>query len=250
MKPSDDEVRRIQRVYQGYQDSGAASMRWDKRNPGNRAIVAERHSAVRRLLSDRGWLPLKDRRVLEVGCGAGAELARLLELGAEPANLYGVDLLAQRISDARARYPGLRFGVANAEHLGFPDSHFDLVMAFTLFSSILDGGMARQIATEMVRVLNPGGAVLWYDFRYDNPRNPNVRGIPRPRIEALFPEAQLRIRSTTLLPPLARRLWRATPLIYPMLAILSPLRTHYVGLLLRPPPRPAGDGGPSGSPPR
>ncbi len=235
MKHSDDEVQRIQRVYQGYQESGAATTRWDKRNPGNRAIVAERQSAVRRLLRDRGWLPLTDRRVLEVGCGAGAELARLLELGAEPKNLYGVDLLAERISDARARYPGLHFGVANAEHLGFPDSHFDLVMAFTLFSSILDGVMARQIATEIVRVLKPGGAVLWYDFRYDNPRNPNVRGVPRPRIEALFPESQLRLRSTTLLPPLARRLGRATPLIYPMLAIVPLLRTHYVGLVLRAP---------------
>ena len=31
---------------------------------------------------------------------------------------------------------------------------------------------------EMARVLQPGGAVLWYDLRVNNPRNPDVRRVP------------------------------------------------------------------------
>jgi len=38
----------------------------------------------------------------------------------------------------------------------------------------------------------------------------------------------------TLLPPLARRLGPATPLAYPVLAALPPLRSHLIGLLRKP----------------
>jgi hypothetical protein len=83
-------------------------------------------------------------------------------------------------------------------------------------------------------VLRPGGAVLWYDFRYGNPRNPNVRGLRRAEIAALFPGFDERLELVTLMPQLARRLGRITSVAYPALARLRPLRTHYVGLLIKP----------------
>ena len=169
-----------------------------------------------------------------MGCGSGKVLASLLALGAQPENLCGVDLLPDRIAEAQQRYPALQFQCANAEHLDFPDDHFDLVLLFTVFSSILDGQMARNVAHEVSRVLRPSGAVLWYDFRYNNPRNPNVRGITLARIHHLFPELEMHLRTITLLPPLARRLGRLTPMLYPLLAAIPPLRTHYLGLLVKP----------------
>ena len=123
---------------------------------------------------------------------------------------------------------------ANAEQLGFPDGAFDLVLLFTVFTSILDDRMARSVAREVERVLKPGGAVVWYDFRYDNPWNPNVRGMTKATIRSLFADFELKLQMVTLLPPLARRLGRATSILYPVLAAVPLLRTHYLGLLVKP----------------
>ena len=231
---SDHEVRRIKQVYRIYRESHTIQAQWDESNPGNRAILRERQRTIRSLLSAHGFFPLADRRVLDVGCGSGKVLASLLELGARPDNLYGVDLLPERIAEAQQHYPDLHFQCANAEQLEFPDTSFDLVLLFTVFSSILDGQMACNVAHEVFRVLRPGGAVLWYDFRYDNPRNPNVRGMTKRHIETLFPGLHMRLHTITLFPPLARRLGRLTPVLYPVLAAIPPLRTHYLGLLVKP----------------
>ncbi len=230
---TDHEVERLTHVYRTYRESHAIQAQWDESNPGNRAILRERQWAIRHLLSTHGFLPLTGRRVLEVGCGSGKVLANLLELGARPENLYGVDLLPERIAEAEQHYPDLHLQCANAEQLEFPDASFDLVLLFTVFSSILDGQMACKVAHEVSRVLRPGGAVLWYDFRYDNPRNPNVRGMIKRHIETLFPGLHMRLHTITLLPPLARRLGRLTPVLYPVLAAIPPLRTHYLGVLVK-----------------
>lgn len=228
------EVERIAAAYRGYAADGAHAGRWDPANAGNRAIVAERDRALGALLAAHRLLPLGARRVLEVGCGTGEILAGLVALGAEPARLRGVDLLADLVVEARRRHPGLRFDVANAEApLGAPASE-DLVLLYTVLTSILDAGMARRVAAEVDRVLVPGGAVVWYDFRVANPRNPHVRGVGRAEIARLFPGYALHLRSLTVLPPLARRLGRAVRWAYPALARVPALRTHYLGLLRKP----------------
>src|ERR1700704_537662 len=65
------------------------------------------------------------RRVLEVGCGAGVDLARFARGGA---NVIGVDLAPSAIALARANFeqqslPG-EFQVADGEQLPFPDGSF------------------------------------------------------------------------------------------------------------------------------
>ena len=232
--PSDHEVQRLAQVYRTYRESHAIQAQWDESNPGNHAILRERQRGIRRLLSTHGFLPLTGRRVLEVGCGSGKVLASLLELGAQPENLYGMDLLPERIAEAQQHYPDLSFQCANAEQLEFPETSFDLVLLFAVFSSILNEQMSCNVAYEVSRVLRPGGAVLWYDFRYDNPRNSNVRGMNKRDIETLFLDFHMRLHTITLLPLLARRLGRLTLVLYPALASVPPLRTHYLGLLVKP----------------
>ena len=66
------------------------------------------------------------RRVLEVGCGAGVDLARFAKGGAI---VTGVDLAPSAIDLARANFdqqglPG-EFQVADGEQLPFPDGSFD-----------------------------------------------------------------------------------------------------------------------------
>ncbi len=226
------ETERIARAYQEME--ARAGGRWSGANPGNRRILAERRRAFKRLLTGAGWTPLGDRRVIEVGSGTGSELAWLVEVGARPSRLVGVDLLANRVAVARQAYPEIEFHEGNAEHLDFADASFDLALAITIFSSILDRTMARNVAAEIVRVLKPGGGLLWYDVRYDSVSNPNVKAVPRRRIQELFPGFQGSLRSVTLLPPLARRLGPATRLVYPALSMLPPLRSHLIGLLRKP----------------
>ena len=226
------EVDRIARAYQEME--ARAGARWSLANRGNQMILNERRRAFGRLLESAGWLPLGDRMVMEVGSGTGWELAQLVELGAKPARLVGVDLLPDRVATARHDYPLIQFHQANAEELDFPDGSFDLVMAITIFSSILDRAMARNVASEIARVLKPGGGLLWYDVRYDSVSNPNVKAVPRSRVKELFLGFRGRLATITLLPPLARRLGPATPVAYPVLAALPPLRSHLVGLLRKP----------------
>ncbi len=223
------ETDRIARAYRELE--ATAGSRWDLRNRGNQLVLAERRRLAAKLIEDAGWVPLSKGRVLEVGCGAGSELAWMLELGASPTNLVGVDLLLDRVAAARRTYPQLEFHVGNAEPLEFPDRRFDLVMAFTVFTSILDESMARNVASETQRVLKPGGGLLWYDFRYNSPANRNVRGVGSKRVHDLFPDLKGDLQTVTVLPPLARRLGPLTGRAYPVLASVAPLRSHLMGLL-------------------
>jgi hypothetical protein len=52
-------------------------------------------------------------------------------------------------------------------------------------------------------------------------------------IHRVFPDFDLALQTTTLLPPLARRLGRLTTALYPKLARIRWLRTHYVGVLTK-----------------
>jgi ubiquinone/menaquinone biosynthesis C-methylase UbiE len=225
-------VAETDRIAKAYRELEAtAGSRWDLGNRGNQLNLAERRRLATSLLSAAGWIPMAGRRVLEVGSGGGSELAWLLELGAPPSMLVGVDLLPDRVAAARLTYPQLEFHAANAEHLDFPDGGFDLVMAFTVFSSILDSSMAGNVASEIQRVLKPGGGLLWYDFRYNSPANRHVRGVGAAQVRELFPALKGDLHTLTVLPPVVRRLGPLTSAVYPALATVPPLRSHLMGLL-------------------
>lgn len=227
----DAETDRLKKVYQDYHANPVRQTQWSMENPGNRAIWDERRRVIHQVLRESSFLPLEDKRILEIGCGGGRMLAEFLAWEARPENLYGVDLLADRIESARQQYPEFHFECANAENLNFPDTMFDLVLFFTVLSSILDESMQERVAAEARRVLKKGGAILWYDFRYNNPANPHVRGMTRSDLRRLFPGFTPWSETITLLPPLARRLGGFTSRLYPLLAEVPFLRTHYLVLL-------------------
>ena len=112
------------------------------------------------------------------------------------------------VSDTWGRRNGAA-ALADGARLPFASGKFDLLLQSTVLTSILDQGIKKNVADEMIRVLAPKGAILWYDFRYDNPRNPDVRGIGRKEIQGLFPHCRIRMQKTILLPPLARGLMTA-----------------------------------------
>jgi SAM-dependent methyltransferase len=118
--------------------------------------------------------------------------------------------------------------------LPFPSERFGLVLAFTLFSSILDPVLSAAVAGDIARVLRPGGRVLWYDLRRPNPSNPAVRGLSVAEVQHLFPGWTCDLAPVTVLPPLARRLGPATDALYPVLAHVRPLASHLLGTLAKP----------------
>ncbi len=228
------EVIRLRQVYRQYAARGLGKSKWSEANPGNHAIQTEREVKIRELLQRFGFFPVTGRRILDVGCGTGQQLGRFLAWGARPENLFGVDLLPERIEVAQGLFPQIAFQTANAESLPYANGVFHLASVSTVFSSILDPQMAANIAREITRVLAPGGAVLWYDFRRNNPFNPHVQGMTRTHIQRLFPGFRLVLQALSLLPPLARRLGPLAPRLYAPLSALPVLRTHLLGLLTKP----------------
>ena len=90
-------------------------------------------------------------RVLDVGTGTGA-VARLVAARLPEAEIEGIDVSERMIDEARrlTDAPRVRFRVADAQKLPFPDGSFDLV---TLGNMI-------PFFDELARVTAPGGHVL------------------------------------------------------------------------------------------
>ncbi len=200
--------------------------------PAEVFMRAERRRQAVRLLRRAGVFPGPETRCLEVGHGSLGWLGDLIIWGLRETSLAGIELDPVPAARARAALPAADLRIGDARELPWPDRTFRLAIASTVFTSVLDPSLRRRLAAEIERVLAPGGALLWYDFRVDNPRNRNVRGIGRRELRALFPALGGEVRSVTLAPPLARLIvpwshWLATSL-----ECLPFLRTHLIAVLL------------------
>lgn len=121
-------------------------------------------STIAGAAADHGLVVDERHRVLEFGCGFGRVL-RWWPAVAPGAEVWGVDLDAERIAWARAHLPA-SFRLATcttAPHLPFPDGSFDLVYACSVLPHISELGDAW--ALELRRVLAPEG--LAYLTVYD-----------------------------------------------------------------------------------
>jgi SAM-dependent methyltransferase len=232
------EARRIREVYARRAAKGLDA-RYAYWTPANLYTHQSRERSLIRLLGEAGLLPLDGRQVLDVGCGDGAVLRDLVRLGAAPVCLSGVDLIPERVERARELTPGAEFELADAQELPFESGRFDLVLGFTLFSSLLSDQVRERTSSEMRRVCAPHGAVVLYDF-WVNPFNRDARPLTHNDARALFPGWQSAFRAVTLAPPITRALaplpggWVACTL----LEVLPFLRTHFLAAL-RPPRRPS-----------
>ncbi len=222
-------------VRERYARRAAGDPRYSLLNPAALYPLQERQRAMLRLFRRLGFDDLSRLRLLEVGCGDGANLLDLLRFGFDPAHLAGVELLPQRHAAARARLPAavdLRLG--DATQLAWPAASQDIVLQSTVFSSLLDDAFQQRLADSMWQALRPGGGVLWYDFTVDNPRNRDVRGVPLARVRALFPQGRIDARRLTLAPPIARRVVRLHPAAYTLFNALPWWRTHLLCWIQKP----------------
>ena len=203
-------------------------------NTGNLFISQDRERKLLRLLKRRGFASLDTKKILDVGCGRGYWLREFGRFGARPENLIGIDLMHEDVAEGKRLSPaGIRLECGNAAHLDFADESFDLVLQFTVFTSILDPVLKQRVAAEMVRVLKSDGLIVWYDFHTNNPWNPDVRGVKKQEIIRLFPDCRIRLQRLTLAPPIARLVAPYSWLACELLQAIPWFRTHYLGAITK-----------------
>lgn len=170
---------------------------------------------------------LRRLRLVDVGCGYGGHLLDFLRFGFAAQNLYGIELLPDRAAGARERVPPtLHIHEGDASTADIAEGSQDIVFQSVVFSSLLDDAFQEDLARRMWSWVRPGGGVLWYDFVHDNPRNPDVRGVPLHRVRELFPAGDVTVRRVTLAPPISRRVCRVVPAAYHLFNLVPLLRTH------------------------
>jgi ubiquinone/menaquinone biosynthesis C-methylase UbiE len=229
----DGEIERARRVYTERAGNPALAKLYGAFAQANFFTVQERDWVLADLLRRSGLSSLAGLDILDVGCGSGGELRRMTLLGAEPARMTGIDLMPARVEAARAAMPSSRFVVGSAHELPFEDASFDLVSQYVVFSSIAHAGLRRAIALEMLRVLRPGGRILWYDIRKLK-ATADLVPIDLAEIRSIFPGCSIEMKPVTLG-------WRASHWLVPrsrtaaiLLQKLPGTRSHYAGLITKP----------------
>lgn len=225
--PLSEHSAELDAVRQRYAKRPNVDWRYNALNPAVWQSMHERQREMLRLFRRLGWRDLSPLTLLEVGSGSGSNLLELLRFGFDPLNLQGVELLEERHAQARAMLPSaLQLVCGDACELDVPPASQNIVLQSTVFSSLLDDRFQQRLADAMWRWVKPGGGVLWYDFTYNSPANPDVRGVTMARIRSLFPEGRMTVRRVTLAPPISRRVCRLHPAAYHLFNLMPFLRTH------------------------
>jgi phosphoethanolamine N-methyltransferase len=112
-----------------------------------------------------GGLELKDRRVLDIGCGIGGPAFVLASKYG--AHVTGIDIEPQLIEQAQIRAERLdlssncQFVKVEPGPLSFPENSFDVVFSSGVIMTIDD---KEEVFSEALRVLKPGGILTVYDW--------------------------------------------------------------------------------------
>ncbi len=227
------EPERIRRVYQAWLNTERHSAyAWHRQEIMDQ--LAAHWRVAGSMLAEAVGPDLHDLAVVDVGCGTGGFLRQLVNWGADPQRLTGTEYLQDRLDLALVRSaPGIRWHLGDLH--GLPSGSVDLASANTVFSSILADDARAALAADMWRIVAPGGWCMVFDFRYNNPRNPNVRKVSAGELRRYWPAARDRYRSLLLAPPLARRLARLPRIVSEILVTVAPpLRSHFVYMAQKP----------------
>lgn len=102
----------------------------------------------------------RQARILDLGCGTGANLERLLRLNLPFAEYVGMDLTEEMLEIARRKAQGLtnvKFFQGDIHNLPFTEEEFDLVISTWVFEHL---AQPERAAREALRVLKKGGRVV------------------------------------------------------------------------------------------
>lgn len=167
-------------------------------------------------------------KIIEIGAGSGSNLLFFHRLGILYENIWANELLEERGSLLKQNLPNSTIHIGDAMDLNYKEK-FDIVFQSTVFTSILDADFKQKLANKMFEMTNIKGIILWYDFKYNNPNNKDVKGVGKKEIRELFSNAKkIDFYSVTLAPPIGRRIGK----LYPFVNFLFPfLRSHLIAVI-------------------
>lgn len=228
------EIENIKERYKRREDKEITN-RYNILNPEVYLSFFEKEQAILEFIRKNIEIDLQEVKLLEVGCGSGANILSFIRYGMNPTNLVGNELLSERLKIARNILPSdVKLLGGDARQLELKPEFFDIVFQSTVFTSILDDKVQNELAQKMWSLLKPGSFILWYDFVYDNPNNKDVRGVKLVKIKELFPKGRIKFRKITLAPPLARKLVKIHPVMCTLFNMLPFLRTHVLVWIQKP----------------
>ncbi|MBU1862193.1 MAG: class I SAM-dependent methyltransferase, partial [Candidatus Omnitrophica bacterium] len=140
-----DEIRRIRSVYKKREEQNKQVL-YSLFQPGSLYIFQQRERVLLNELRKANLQELWSKKILDVGCGQGIELINFIRYGANPKNLFGIDLIRERIKSAESLSSYVNFSCGNATKLPYEDDCFDVVLQYTVFTSILDIEIKKKIA--------------------------------------------------------------------------------------------------------
>jgi len=127
----------------------------------NYNLTAESYTRTRAFISEDikslADYAQKGDKVLDSGCASGRFYGVLAGKGID---YLGVDISEELIKIARRNYLGVRFEVANALELPFPDDSFDKIFSISVIHNIPSYGFRIQYLKESIRILKPGGQLV------------------------------------------------------------------------------------------
>lgn len=228
------ESEKVIKRYEEYDRPGSlARTIWTIYNPINHYYMVSRERHLVSLIKKHS-LDVGAMKILDVGCGNGGTLRDFLRYGAEPSNLHGVDLSRSRIESARGMLPSaVTLSAGDGERLAYPEAHFDAVILHVVLSSVLDDASRRKIASEVSRVLRPGGVVFYYDCFDRSMSSDRFRYVSRGELSGLFPGFSFDLRTTILRYEIGFRVAKFSWLACELLDMARIFNTYYIGLLTK-----------------
>ncbi len=146
--------------------------------------------------------------ILDIGCGGAWDLIDLIKYGFNQQNLYGVDINDDCISRAKTDFPLLNLSCQDATRLSFQDNFFDLVFESTMFVTLTDTLMSKEIAEEMIRVTKKNGFILLIDWKYGKFWSENYLACNKKRVKSMFNVGKdmeiISVNRGSLIPPVGR----------------------------------------------
>ena len=117
----ESEEARIRSVYAQRQ----GTLRYSWFNHGQLFRIQALERDILAVLRSKNFNSLHDKRILEVGCGTGQWLREFIKWGACPDYVTGIDVLSDRVSQAKQLCPqGVNIYCRNAANLSFSDATF------------------------------------------------------------------------------------------------------------------------------
>ena len=95
--------------------------------------IQNRQRDLLRLLQKKQLIPLAGKRILEIGCGKGSILLENVSLGARPEALFGIDILHDRLVQAKNILPLSGLYCADGQRLPFDNHSFESGVVSSIF---------------------------------------------------------------------------------------------------------------------